>query len=66
MTKKELLQRIEALEARLRELEAKPPITVPMTTDRYPVVVPILPTWVPATPWAPWTPPYIVTCESNA
>lgn len=62
MKKSELLQRIEALEKRVRELEARP-YAVPMTTP-----APVFPN-LPAPIWPPqpgvW-PPYTITCDADA
>ena len=67
MTLKEALERIEALERRVRELEARAPVEhhhhehhhyAPLAPPYQP---PLVPFWTPA---APVVPPYTITCAA--
>lgn len=59
MTKKELLARIEQLERRVRDLEARPHV-VPASP---PLIIPNV--WPPSWPGDPFAPPYKVTCAAQ-
>ena len=68
MTLKEALERIEALERRVRELEARAPVEHHHHEHHHyaplaPYQPPLVPFWTPA---APVMQPYTITCAGNA
>jgi hypothetical protein len=67
----EALKRIEELERRVRELEARAPVETHHHEHHHyaplaPYVAPLAPIWMPAAPVPPYVPPYTITCAASA
>ena len=67
MNLKQALKRIDELERRVRELEARPQQVIHYHTHEASPVFPMpSPQPIAPNPWNPLTPPWIVTCGNSA